>query len=253
MGIRMTNIQRFSMQDGPGIRTTLFLKGCSLKCPWCSNPENMQYGIQAYERDGEKGVYGQDWDPDMLFLEIMKDINFWGDGGGVTFSGGEALLQMRQMEPFMKKLKDKEVNMAVETALFVPRDCLEIALRYISFFYVDIKVMDAEMCHRILGGDIGQYLENMEALYRAGKEMSFRIPCSQCYTMGRQNKCLIENFLLRYKDVPVEIFRLHRLAEPKYQSLGKEIGVYDIMEEQELESWNLKLQTMGIDSKVISI
>ena len=114
--ILITNIQRFSVHDGPGIRTTIFLKGCSIRCPWCSNPENLTPYPQEYSIEGIDGVYGEWYETEKLVMECLKD-NVYYEGkynnkrlwnikkhediknlpGGVTFSGGEPLLQMESL------------------------------------------------------------------------------------------------------------------------------------------------------------
>ena len=96
--ILITNIQRMCFHDGPGIRTTVFLKGCNLHCPWCANPENISALPQAYERDGRKGLYGKEFSEEELLKEVLKDRRFYEDGGGVTFSGGEPLLQIKALK-----------------------------------------------------------------------------------------------------------------------------------------------------------
>lgn len=81
----ITNIQKFSLHDGPGIRTTVFMKGCSLCCPWCSNPENLKSFIEYYIKDGKRGIYGKEYTVEEVFNEVIKDKPFYGDNGGVTF------------------------------------------------------------------------------------------------------------------------------------------------------------------------
>ena len=138
MSILITNIQRFSLHDGPGIRTTVFTKGCTLHCPWCSNPENLTPAIQNYvkkDKDGhveETGTYGKWYSPEKLYDEIVKDKIFYGDietdssldfealPGGVTFSGGECLAQIKELEPVLKRLNEEHIHTAVESCLFVP-------------------------------------------------------------------------------------------------------------------------------------
>ncbi len=126
--ILLTNIQKFSLHDGPGIRTTIFLKGCSLRCPWCSNPENIEFKEQNYIKDGVAGIYGKWMTCDEIYAEIIKDIDFYGlfSGGeeiknlkyleklpgGVTFSGGEPLLQIDKLVSLLKKLKTKNIHTA---------------------------------------------------------------------------------------------------------------------------------------------
>ena len=122
MMVRVTDIQRFSLNDGEGIRTTVFLKGCSIKCPWCANPECISSKIQ--------GEFGYDISLDDLENEILKDEPYYETGGGVTFSGGEPLLQIRSLEPLLKSLKHKNINICFETALFVPQEYLNRANFY---------------------------------------------------------------------------------------------------------------------------
>ena len=105
MKVRVSNIQRFSLHDGPGIRTTVFLKGCNLRCPWCSNPENIDFEPTKYinENTKEQGIFGKDIEMSELFEEIMKDKQYYNmNDGGVTFSGGEPLLQIKVIEPLLK-------------------------------------------------------------------------------------------------------------------------------------------------------
>lgn len=138
----ITNIQRFSLHDGPGIRTTVFMKGCSLRCPWCSNPENLNSFQEYYIKDGQKGIYGKDYTVAEVFNEVMKDKNFYDCNGGVTFSGGEALLQAEKILPLLQKFKDEGITTAIETCLFVPTKNIELVVPFIDFFYVDMKIMD---------------------------------------------------------------------------------------------------------------
>ena len=136
MKVRITDIQHFSLHDGPGIRTTVFLKGCSLKCPWCTNPECISKEIQ--------GEFGYDISLEELENEILKDESFYKTGGGVTFSGGEPLLQIKELEPLLISLKNKNINICFESALFVPQNYLKIANIYGDEFIVDIKMFGLE-------------------------------------------------------------------------------------------------------------
>ena len=101
----VTNIQHFCLHDGDGIRTTVFLKGCSLRCPWCANPENINMNIEKYvEKLNNKEIeknYGFNITIDELYSEIVKDKNFYSNGGGVTFSGGEPILQINELEDLL--------------------------------------------------------------------------------------------------------------------------------------------------------
>ena len=80
MSVRITNIQRFSLHDGPGIRTTVFLKGCNLHCPWCCNPENIDFNIEHYVENGLEKDFGYDIDLEDLEREVLKDEAFYDKG-----------------------------------------------------------------------------------------------------------------------------------------------------------------------------
>lgn len=106
----ITNIQRFSLHDGPGIRTTVFMKGCSLRCPWCSNPENLNPYPEKYTKKGINGIYGREYTCDEVYYEIIKDRAFYGSDGGVTFSGGRSLIAGGFNIASCKKVKGAKDN-----------------------------------------------------------------------------------------------------------------------------------------------
>ena len=145
MKVRVSNIQRFSLHDGPGIRTTVFMKGCNLKCPWCCNPENIDYNFTAFNNlnVNEKGVFGFDIELDELYNELIKDSSYFKiNNGGITFSGGEPLLQIKKLEPLLIKLKKHNINLCLETALQVPFEFVEIASKYFDEIIIDIKILE---------------------------------------------------------------------------------------------------------------
>ena len=200
MKVRVTNIQRFSLQDGPGIRTTIFLKGCSLKCPWCSNPENIDFSIQEYNYNGKIGVYGYDIDLEKLYDEIIKDKKYFINNGGVTFSGGEALLQFDIIEPLLKKLKKNNINICVETCLVAPLKNLKIAIKYVDEFFVDIKLLDKKIFNKIIKGNYDLYKSNIDYLFKFfdNNKITFRMPIPSEYTFLEDNIKELEKFLSLY-------------------------------------------------------
>lgn len=219
--ILLTNIQRFSLHDGPGIRTTIFLKGCSLRCPWCSNPENLNPYPEEYIKDGNRGIYGKEYTIDEIFNEVIKDKDFYESNGGVTFSGGEALLQAERILPALKRFKENRITTAVETCLFIPTEKLQQALPYIDFFYVDMKIIDEQKCLEQLKGDINLYKKNLELLC-SQKKIIIRIPVIGAYTDDEKNRNLVIEELKKYKNslIKIEILKGHNLGKQKYISLG---------------------------------
>lgn len=256
--IRITNIQRFSLQDGPGIRTTIFFKGCSLHCPWCSNPENINYNIEEYyDNDkNEKKQFGYEIDNNELFNEILKDEKYYEiDNGGVTFSGGEAILQFEELEPILKKLKENNINMCVETCLFVPQNKLKIAMKYMNEFYVDIKILNSSNCLKILGGNLKQYYNNLEMLLKSisKKNIMFRMPVTNEFTFEKENMIQLENFLKKYKIENMEIFKVHNLGEKKYKVLKKEQIKFENVSNKDLIEFKNKIELLGTNVKIIEI
>lgn len=247
--ILLTNIQRFSLHDGPGIRTTVFLKGCSIHCPWCSNPENLLHREQRYvkmDHNGkveEKGTYGKWYSPDELYSEVIKDKAFYGScnansatyldslPGGVTFSGGECMLQMKELDPMLQRLNDEQIHTIVETSLFCSSVQLSIAIKHIDLFYVDIKVLNDDLCSSSLGGRMELYKNNLVTLLNSGKPVVFRLPVIGGYTDSEENRKavveLIESKAKSYSNLlKIEILKEHNLGTNKYQSLidgGNEI------------------------------
>lgn len=240
--ILVTNIQRFSLHDGPGIRTTLFLKGCPVRCPWCSNPENLSPNVQRYIKDGKEGVYGQYYTPEELYAEIIKDRAFYGEElagcnikdfsefkllpGGATFSGGEFLLQLNALLPLFEMLKQEKIHMAAETSLFAPEDTVSKAISYINFFYVDIKILNKAKCSEILLGNSELFLRNLDQLLYSGKPVAIRIPVIGNMTDSDENRRDIIHLINKYaRDsranlLKIELIKEHNLGIGKYKSLS---------------------------------
>lgn len=229
----VTNIQRMCMKDGPGIRTTVFFKGCNLKCPWCCNPENVSSDFQEYEMpDGTMGVYGKKYTNNELLQEILLDEAFFSaTNGGVTFSGGEALLQLYKAKNVLNELKARGIHIAVETALMVPEKLLTDIVEYIDYFIVDIKILDDIVCKEILSGNIACYKKNLQILHDKECDILFRLPCCREYTINRQNLDRVCEVMNLFSNSQLEIFALHDLAKRKYDSLGMNMQANQIIED----------------------
>lgn len=249
----ITNIQRMCFHDGPGIRTTVFTKGCTLHCPWCSNPENLSPLPENYEKDGVCGVYGREYTAEELVHTLLKDQDFWGAEGGVTFSGGEVLMRAEALSEVLEKLKELGIHTAVETALFVPEENLQRVLPYIDYGIVDVKILEPALCREVLGGKLELYFRNVEQMYKSGKLMLFRVPCCEEYTFTEDNKKLLSRFFQKYPDISVQIFAIHSLGEKKYQSLGRMMWKAKELEQERLWGYCQELRECGITAEVIRI
>lgn len=235
--ILVTRIQRFSLQDGPGIRTTVFLKGCSVCCPWCCNPENIEMREQGYIKDGRKGIYGRWYNEKELYGEIIKDEAFYGKKlddysvekyeqlrllpGGVTFSGGEPLTQLGKMIGLCRTLRNDRIHIAIETSLFVPEKEVRNAISIIDLFYVDVKILDNSKCRQILKGNLEQYKQNFSIIMESRKPVVLRIPVIKGYTDDLKNRKLMSEFISKANGniIKIELLKEHNLGLSKYESL----------------------------------
>lgn len=254
--ILVGNIQRFSLHDGPGIRTTVFLMGCNVRCPWCANPENLEMRIRQMkdDRTGLINPYGRFYTTDELVHELIKDEIFYADGGGVTFSGGEALLQASNLADVWKCLKERGINLCIETALFVPEKNLELSIGYIDEFIVDVKILVPEDCERIIKGNISQYLANLDLLARSGKNILLRFPVSNPETLNERNVSLLIQLLRKYHFPRIQIFGIHDLGKSKYEALGVPFRKFTSVDESVLISLKQKIQSgTNTNCEVISI
>ena len=263
----VTNIQRFSLHDGPGIRTTVFLKGCSLRCPWCSNPENLISEPQQYVKNGMTGTYGKYYSCDELYNEVIKDQAFYGiyrrdsiigeyldnAPGGVTFSGGEALLQMDKLKSLLKRLTSEGIHTAVETCLYVPERLLNIAIQYINLFYVDVKILDFEKCESILKGNMNLYLKNLNTLFESGLPVVMRVPVIGEYTDDRKNRHKVLKLLAEYRPLTVELIKEHNLGTSKYESLNIPVPDYKGISDELMQKYYAEVVKLGLDVEICKI
>jgi pyruvate formate lyase activating enzyme len=277
--ILLTNIQRFSLHDGPGIRTTVFLKGCSLSCPWCSNPENIVAHPQDYHIGNDMGTYGDYYTAEELLKECVKDSIYY-DGvyndnslwsitsaadieklpGGVTFSGGEALIQVFELIDVIVSLHDRNIHVAVETCLFVPEKHLELALNYFDFFYVDIKILDSQKTWEVEHGSLELFLKNFNTLMSwrdaqgRRKPVVVRIPVVGTYTDSLKNRKAVFRLIEKYRDglLKIELIQEHNLGESKYTSLGMTINYHGVSDEL-MKKYKDELSFLGVLTEICKI
>ena len=245
----ITNIQRFSLHDGPGIRTTVFFKGCSLHCPWCANPENISGEEETYfipEKCNPKcvhiaecskklyptecvykavGLWGKCYSEQELYDILTRDKSSYDENGGVTFSGGEPLLFLHKYYSNLCRWLHREgISLCIETSLFASNEAAKWMTEVIDYIYIDIKILDSSKCNIYLGGNLEQYMKNVKTVYenKGNKKLIYRIPLIHGYTDSVENLENICTLLKKYPSYRVEVLKAHNLGKKKYERLGKE-------------------------------
>ncbi len=268
---RSFDIQRFSVHDGPGIRTTLFLKGCPLRCSWCQNPEGLEGAIRLWHFAnlcgrcgtcveacprhaltlGEEGVDidhaacdlcgkcieacprnalafdGRDLTVDEAVAQLSADKVFYDrSGGGVTFSGGDPLLQAEFVAAVAGRLGALGIHTAVETCLFASWASVEPLLEVIDLFLVDLKVADPDRHAELTGQDNRLVLENARRLAAAlsgSGRLLFRVPLIPRLTAEPANLAALAALAASIDPaVPVELMNFNPLAAAKYRRMHRE-------------------------------
>ncbi|MEE4357203.1 MAG: glycyl-radical enzyme activating protein [Desulfococcaceae bacterium] len=234
------NIKKYAIHDGPGIRTTVFFKGCPLKCPWCHNPEGISFAPQQVKKmirgDGEKKntvreeIIGRSISPADLLAEIEKDRIFYEEsGGGVTFSGGEPLAQPDFLKQTLRLCRQRDIHTATDSSGYAPGDILSGIADESDLFLFDLKIMDDEK-HRLLTGVSNRgILANLKLLSEKRKNIMIRIPLIPGYTDDGENLAEMRGFLSALPGIrEISLLPFHNSAEGKYRKLGKHNAVKDI-------------------------
>ena len=220
--LNVSNVQHFSVGDGAGIRTTVFLKGCNLCCPWCHNPENRkgERSVLHYRTTGKTQILGQYLSPEELLPVLMEDLPFYEEsGGGVTFSGGEAMLQARELLPLVKALKEREISVLIDTAGCVPYSAFQLLNSYVAGYLFDFKTAD-EAAYGAIGGSLPRVTVNLRRLKEEGVSVTVRIPLIPRFNCARAETEGICRALRELEIQRVELIPFHRLGSAKYEAMG---------------------------------
>lgn len=263
----VTNVQRFSLDDGPGVRTTVFFKGCPLSCRWCHNPEcilphpqlrfeektclncgacmeSCHQGVHSFIGGrhridfakcahcgacvarcwtGSLTIEGREYGVEALFEEIMRDEAFFrASGGGVTFSGGEPLLQADFLARLMPMLKRSGVSQALDTCGMVEWSQFERLLPHADLVLYDIKAMDPELHRRLTGARNDGIIDNLKRLDGWGIPIWIRMPVVRGINDDREMLTAAADLLSKLRSVRrVEILPFHRYGQVKYGALGR--------------------------------
>jgi pyruvate formate lyase activating enzyme len=261
------DIKKFSLHDGPGIRTTVFLKGCPLICWWCHNPESQALEPELVFRSNrcilceacmsacEQGAISCDGDTistdtekctlcgacvevcyaearemigrevtvSQVMAEIERDVAFYDEsGGGVTFSGGEPLLQRDFLLALLRACKEKEIHTAVDTCGFSSWETLDSIRGYVDLFLYDLKLMDDAKHRELTGVSNELILRNVQALSQQGHNIALRVPIIPGINDDDESVRQIGAFAAALPRLnQVDVLPYHRAGVDKYTRLNK--------------------------------
>ena len=283
-------IKPFEIHDGDGIRTTVFFKGCPLRCKWCHNPESFSFqkqilfdaeqcahcmqctllcdanlsvqGKHAFDRKNctlcEKcievcpqrafEVSGITRSPEEIAEEVLKDEIFMkGSGGGVTFSGGEPLMQIDLCVEIAKLLKKRDIHIAIDTCAYVPKESIDQILPYADAFLMDIKAIDEDVHIACTGVSNQQILANIQYVDSLGIPIEIRYPYVP--TMNDKEADKIADFVKQCKHVTgLKILPYHSYADRKYKllNLAYPLPQVPLPSKEEIEQVAKRMRERGV-------
>lgn len=265
------DIKRASTADGPGIRTVIFFKGCNLDCLWCHNPEGKSSEAQiAYFKEkcvscgscktacanvqapckkacgkcvercpsGARKLYGKAYSAAELFDIAVADKSYYAaTDGGVTFSGGECLLQIDFLTEILKACKENGIHTAVDTAGHVPYERFEQILPFTDLFLYDMKCFDSEKHRQYTGVGNELILENLKKLLAAGKPVWVRIPIIPTVNDTEEELQSMKKYICSCgKPEKIELLPYHRMGEYKYAALGMSVQTFAVPSSEKMGS-----------------
>ena len=236
-------IKRMEIHDGDGLRTTVFFKGCTLKCIWCHNPESISFDLQtAYFKDkcigcglcggarskaaakncpvNAQTLYGEEYEAEALAEILAKDKAFFDNsGGGVTFSGGECMAQYEFASELAGILKSRGISVYIDTCGYSKREAFERILPFTDKFLYDIKAIDSEVHKKCTGKDNNLILDNLKYLSDKNCNIEIRYPLVMGYNDGECEK--IGEFLSGLNGISkVKVLQYHSFSASRYEALG---------------------------------
>ncbi len=219
-------IKKYALHDGPGIRTTVFFKGCPLACRWCHNPEGIDPQPSRMRRYTSAGVrtetVGVVMDVDALVAAIAKDQLFYDEsGGGVTFSGGEPLAQPDFLEAAAAACNRCDIHVAIDTSGHAPAAVVDRILPRVQLVLFDLKIMDAGLHRQHTGVSNDRILDNLKRIDRSPVPLRVRVPVIPGLTDGQANMERIAGLVASLSTIQgIDLLPFHRIGSDKFRRLG---------------------------------
>ena len=239
---RIFDIQRYSIHDGPGIRTIVFLKGCVLRCRWCCNPESQNYEIETMMVQGKLKTIGRDITVREVMETVEKDRPYYKrSGGGLTLSGGESLCQPDFARDLLRAAKESGINTAMESMGCAPYETIEKILPYLDTYLMDIKHTNPAKHKEFTGRSNELMLENAKKIAASSMtNLVIRVPVIPGFNDRVDEIESIARFADSLPGVKkIHLLPYHRLGQDKYEGLGREYLMGDV-----LPPTNEKMETL---------
>ncbi len=238
---RIHSLESFGTVDGPGIRFVVFLQGCPLRCRFCHNPDTWEV---------RKGT---EYTTDQLYDEIVKYKSYMDfSGGGVTFTGGEPLLQAEFILEVSKKLKEQGISIAIDTSGFIWNDMVKEVLEYTDLVLLDIKNYDPIVYKEVTGVPLDPTLKLLDYLHERKINTWIRYVLVPGLTDNLDSVRKLSEHLDRYPNVEkIEVLPFHKMGEFKWQELGLNYTLSDTKEPEQALIKEVK-EILGSNGKKVS-
>jgi pyruvate formate lyase activating enzyme len=254
------DIKHFAVHDGPGIRQTVFFKGCPLNCWWCHNPESQNPKPEKYVKttklDGKKyqkeETVGYKISTEELFTTIQGDKVFFEEsGGGVTFSGGEPMMQADFMCEMLKLCKKNGIHTCIDTTGFASSEKIKKVAELADCFLFDIKLIDDNLHQKFTGVPVHGIIENLKWLDENSKNVTLRFPVIPGITDTEKNISEIILFLKSLKNIKqIDLLPYHNISNGKYNRFKMENKMKNTKPMSDEDMIKLKSEFESIGFKV---
>ena len=292
------NIMKYAVHDGPGIRTTVFLKGCPLNCWWCHNPESQELkpqltffpnrcigcmdcisackenaitvvngtivtDLNKCKNNGDctlvcfaeaREMAGKSMSVDEVVKEVLKDKVFYDEsGGGVTFSGGEPLMQSSFLLEVLKELKELGIHTTIDTCGFASSEVVKEVAQLTDLFLFDLKHTNSEKHKKYTGVSNNLILENLNMLDKMGKNIIIRIPVIPGFNNSKEELEDFKSYINTLKNVKeVNLLPYHSIGQEKYNRIGKPYKMKGVKEpsEEDMEEAAILMDGCGVKVKI---
>lgn len=251
---RIFDIQKFSVHDGPGIRTIVFLKGCALRCRWCCNPESQKSEIQTMIQNGKEKIVGKDVSVSEVMETVKQDMPYYRrSGGGLTLSGGEMLCQSEFAYALLRTAKESAINTAVETTGFAKWETIEKLLPFIDTVLMDIKHINSEKHKEFTTKSNELILENAVKIAENAKKLIIRVPVIPTFNDTEAEIGEIAKFASSLKGVEeINLLPYHSFGRDKYEGLGRKYMMGDLPSptDQQMQKLKKVAESYGLKCKI---